>query len=320
METKGDLTRAERLEISILLGKGYSQRSIARSLGRSHNTISYEIAKNSVSGIYNPLKADAKARLRKRMRRLEWSKIEQHPELKTFIVAKLGERWNPDEIAGYIKRTKCMLYVSKTAIYDWLRTSRGERYCAYLYSKRKRVRKHRKKPEKVTIPNRVGIERRMRGANNRTRYKHWENDTIVGRKGTPGGLKVEYERKAKFVGAQKVASMSPREHATIERWWLSQVHALSITRDNGFENRDHESVGARGFFCEPYSSWQKGGVENANKMLRAFFPKGTDFSTVTQQQVDDACRIMNNKPRRSLGYRSALEVATKAKLFKTRVS
>ena len=90
----------------------------------------------------------------------------------------------------------------------------------------------------------------------------------------------------------------------------------SATTDNGIENRDHEDWGMKTFFCDPYSSWQKGGIENANKMLRVFFPKNTDFSTVTQKQIDDACDIINNKPRKILGYHSAKEVATKAKLFK----
>jgi IS30 family transposase len=316
METKGDLTRAERLEIGILLQKGYSQRSIAKSLGRGHNTVSYEIAHNSVASVYDPLKADAKARLRKRMRKLEWSKIEKLPNLKKFIVEKLKARWNPDEIAGFLERTKEHPYVSKTAIYAWLRTARGERYCRYLYSKRKRIKKRKPKAKKILIPNRVGIERRFQGATNRTRYKHWEDDTIVGKKGTPGGLKVGYERKAKLVLAHKVESMRPNEHAAVERRWFREMEALSVTRDNGIENRDHESVGVPGFFCDAYSSWQKGGVENVNKMLRSSFPKGTDFSTVTQKEVDDACAIINAKPRKSLGYRSALEVATKAKLFK----
>ena len=316
MKAKGDLTRAERLEIGVLVRRGYSLRSIAKEMQRSPNTISYEIKENGVSGTYDPLKADAKARVRKRMRRLAWSKIEKTPPLKTFIIARLKERWNPDEIAGWLKRTKERQYVSKTAICAWLRTSRGERYCVHLYSKRKRVKKRKKKPERVVIPNRIGIERRMEGANNRTRYKHWEDDSIVGKKGTRGGLKVGYERKAKLVLAHKVESMSPMEHVHVERKWFAELYALSVTRDNGFENRDHEKLGVPGFFCEPYSSWQKGGVENANKMLRSFFPKGTDFSTVTHKEVDDACRIINNKPRRSLGYRSALEVATKAKLFK----
>ncbi len=90
----------------------------------------------------------------------------------------------------------------------------------------------------------------------------------------------------------------------------------TATTDNGIENRDWEAWGMDTFFCKPYSSWQKGGIENANKMLRRYFPKGTDFAEVTQQEIDRACAIINDKPRKILGYRSAREVATKARLFK----
>ena len=124
---KGDLTRAERLEIGILVRKKYSIRSVAREMKRSPNTISYEIRGNSTNGVYDPIKAHRKARLRKRMRRQEWSKIEKDQNLKLFIIKKLKEHWNPDEIAGYLKRTKKERYVSKTALYEWLRTARGER-------------------------------------------------------------------------------------------------------------------------------------------------------------------------------------------------
>lgn len=316
METKGDLTRTERLEIGILLRKGYSQRSIAQSLGRGHNTVSYELRENSVNGTYEALKADTKARLRKRMRRLEWSKIEKLPTLKTFIIEKLKAKWNPDEIAGFLKRTEEHPYVSKTAVYAWLRTSRGERYCAYLYSKRKRIRKRKAKAKKIVIPNRVGIERRFVGANNRSRYGHWERDTLVSRKGCRGGVAVHEDRKSRLVLGRKVLSMSPHEHAAATQHIENALVMKSTTMDNGFENRDHEVWGMPTFACDPYASWQKGSIENSNKMLRAFFPKGTDFSTVSQKQINDACRIINNKPRKILGYRSALEVALKAKLFK----
>jgi len=320
MKKRGDLTRAERLEIGILLTKGYSLRSIAKEMKRSPNTISYEIQRNCVRGRYDPLKADAKARLRKRMRRLEWSKIEKVPRLKTFIIEKLKERWNPDEIAGYIKRTRVVPYVSKTAVYDWLRTSRGERYCIYLYSKRKRVRKRTEKITRVIIPNRIGIELRFRGATNRSRFGHWERDTLVSKKGCPGGVAMHGERKSRLLLGKKVWSMSPHEHAAATQRIEEGVVMKSATMDNGLENRDHESWGMPTFACDPYSSWQKGTIENLNKMFRAFFPKGTDFSTVSQQQIDTACRIINGKPRKILGYRSAMEVATEAKLFKTRVS
>lgn len=315
MKQKGDLTRAERLEIGILLGKAYSQRSIAKELGRSPNTISYELRENSVRGEYISLRADQKARVRKRMRKLQWSKIESSPSTKAFVVEKLEARWNPDEIAGYLKRIKDKRSVSKTAIYDWLRTSRGERYCTWLYSKRKRVKKRKPKTKKVLIPNRIGIERRMDGATNRTRYGHWERDTIVSQKGRPGGVAMHQERKGKLVVGKKVRTMRPLEHAKATRRVARLAVMRSTTAGNGIENRDHESWGMPTFFCDPYSSWQKGGVENANKMFRAFFPKGTDFSTVTQKQIDGACRIINNKPRRSLGYRSALEVSIKAEII-----
>lgn len=313
---KGDLTRVERLEIGMLLAKGYSQRSIAKELRRSPNTISYEVRKNSSKGTYDALKADGKARLRKRMRKLQWSKIEEDSQTKKFVIEKLHAHWNPDEISGYMKRTRMPSYVSKTAIYEWLRTSRGERYCVWLYSKRKRVKKRIRKTQKVLIPNRVGIERRSEGAHNRSRYGHWERDTIVSRKGSAAGIATHQERKSRLFIARKVESMRPREHAEATRLVARTVSMKSITTDNGLENRNHVHWGVPTFFCDPYSSWQKGSIENANKMVRAFFPKGTDFSTVTQKEINEVCRIINEKPRKILGYQSALEVSFKAKIIK----
>lgn len=316
MNKRKDLSRAERLEIKILLGKSYSLRSIAQALGRSPNTISYEIRENSTLGVYDPVKAEAKARLRKRMRKLEWSKIETSPTLKQLVVAKLGEHWNPDEIAGWLKRTG-EPYVSKTAIYEWLRTARGERYCIQLYSQRKRVKKRKTKAKRVLIPNRIDISRREVGANNRSRYGHWEADTVLGCRGTLGGLKTAVERKSRLVLVQKVTSMRPAEHVCVERVMFEHLRIKSITRDNGLENRDHEQLGVPSFFCQPYASWQKGSIENANKMLRRYFPKGTDFRKVTQTQIDQAMCLINGKPRRILGYRSAWEVARDAGIIKS---
>src|SRR3989344_5734698 len=316
MNNKGNLVRSERLEIGILLEKGYSRRAIARALGRSPNTVSYEIQENSTLGVYDPLKADAKARVRKHYRKLEWSKINEDPELMEFVVEKLKMHWNPDEIAGYLKRTKEAPYVSKTAIYEWLRTSRGERYCEHLYSKRKRVKKRKPKAKRVIIPNRIGIAHRSVGADNRTRSGHWERDTVVGRKGTPGGLATAQERKVRLVSALKVESMRPVEHLAADQAMFGDMKTLSVSRDNGIENRDHEELGIPSFFCDAYSSWQKGGIENANKMLRRYFPKGTDFSEVSQDEVDDAVRLINEKPRRVLGYRSSLAEAMRLGIIK----
>jgi len=313
---KKDLTKAERSEISILLKKGYSLRRIAAAMGRGKSTIAYELDHNSTRGRYDPVKAQAKARVRKHYRRFQWMKIEEDPALKKYIIQGLKKRWNPDEIAGEMRRNKRPFYASKTAIYEWLHSVRGQRYCAYLYSKRYRVKKRRPTAKKALIPNRVDISQRFKGATNKTRYKHFERDTMVGRKGTPGGLATGYERKAKLVLARKVSSMRPKEHIEIDQKMFNDVEALSITRDNGLENRYHEQLAVPSFFCTPYSSWQKGGVENANKMLRRYFPKGIDFRDVSAKEVAHAVFIINNKPRRSLGYRSALEVSTKAGIIK----
>jgi len=317
MNTKGDLTRAERLEIGILLGKRYSHRAIGLALGRGHNTVSYEIQKNSVLGRYDPLKADAKARVRKHYRKLEWSKIEANQTLQRFVVRKLQRHWNPDEIAGHLKRTKEESYVSKTAIYEWLRTSRGERYCKLLYSKRKRVKKQKPKAKRAVIPNRVGISLRSAGATNRSRGGHWERDTVVGRRGTSGGLATAQERKSRLVAACKVESMRPAEHLRADQKMFAEVKTLSVSRDNGIENREHEALGIPSFFCDPYSSWQKGGIENANKMIRRYFPKGTNFSEVSQEEVDDIVQMINEKPRKILGYRSSLAEAMRLGIIKT---
>lgn len=313
---KKDLSVAERLEIGILLGRGYSLRSVAGAIGRSPNTVSYEVRAGSVRGRYEPKRAHHKARVRKRYRRFQWRKLNEDTGLQAFVVAKLSAHWNPDEIAGYLRRHQHASSVSKTAIYGWLRTARGERYCELLYSRRKRVRRRKVRMARELIPHRVSLAHRPLGATNRSRYGHWEADTVVGRKGTRGGLKVACERKSRLVVAARVGSMRPREHAQAMRTIVASRVVRSLTYDNGIENREYESVGVPGYFCDPYSSWQKGGVENANKMIRRYFAKGTDFASVSQGMVDHVVSIINRKPRRILGYRSALEVAGAAGIIK----
>jgi IS30 family transposase len=201
------------------------------------------------------------------------------------------------------------MHIGKDSIYRWLRTSRGERYCEHLYSQRKVVRKHTKKTTKVMIPERISITERPVGASERTEVGHYERDTVVGRKGTAGGVSTSVERMSRLLLATKVSSMRPQEHAAVVLADSKKYLTKSVTYDNGIENRNHLTTGITSYFCAPYHSWEKGSVENANKLLRWFFPKKTDFSQVTQEQIDDAVRYINNKPRKILGYRSSLEVA-----------
>lgn len=307
-----NISVAERSEIAILRSKGYSIRSIAKQMERSPNTISYELRRNKTRGRYNPKKAHEKSWLRKRMRRFQWMKIEEIPALKRYIIEGLRKKWNPDEISGRMRLEKNPWYVSKNSIYRWLYSNRGQRYCPLLYSKRYYRRKRVGLKKRTLIPNRVDISRRFKGADTRTRYGHWEKDAVVSKQGVSASLAVAEERKSRLLEARKVKNMSPVEHELATQKMLQEKKTLSITRDNGIENTHHEKTAIPSFFCEPYSSWQKGGVENGNKLLRIFFPKGTDFRWVTQTQVDQATKLINEKPRKILGYRTAFEVALAA--------
>ena len=316
MKKKKKLSKEERLEIGILKGRDYGIREIARVLGRSPNTVSRELKLNKVGEIYEPEKAHHRAYVRKKYSRFEWKKINENKELKAFIVECLKKGWNPDEISGYMKVNKMLFYASKTAIYEWLYSTQGVPYCKYLYSKRYTKKPRKKKTKRTLIPNRVDISRRSKGADNRTRYGHWEKDALCSRQGVSASLAVAEERKSRLLEARKVRNMSPLDHETATRKMLKDKKTLSITRDNGIENVYYEQNPVPSFFCEPYASWQKGSVENANKLIRRFFPKGTDFRFVTQREVDEVINLINNKPRRILGFRSALETAVRAGIIR----
>jgi IS30 family transposase len=293
---------------------------MATELNRSPNTISYEIKVNGGLTGYNAQNAHQYAMTRRKDTKREWSKIEHSSELKAYIIIGLEKHWNPDEIAGRMKKDKLGWYASKTAIYDWLQSVYGQQYCVHLYSGRYHKKKRIKKTERVMIPDRVSIIERPLGAENRTRYGHWEDDTIVSRKGCSGGLSTGFERKSRLIDATKVVSMSTTEHMEVLKKRQDIYKTLSHTMDNGIENKQYQSLGVPTYFTDPYSSWQKGGIENANKMIRYFFPKGTNFREISQKKVDEAVSFINNKPRKILGYKTALEVASACGMMKSIIS
>jgi IS30 family transposase len=321
MKCATKLTLVERDQIEILLSKGYSIRRIATALGRSPNTVSSELRRNTLgkgpdTGKYIAQKAQHKATVARCNAKFLHKKLNQDQRLRHFVIQKLQLHWNPDEIAGYLRlHPELGFYVSKTAIYDWLRSSSGQVYCQLLYSKRYHVKRRSKRSPRSLIPHRVPLSERPREADLRSEVGHYEQDTIVSSKKSQSKacLLVMQERKSRFVAAMLLPSLKPSLHTAVAmRYAKEQLLVQSITYDNGIENRDHErlrEVGIKTYFTEPYSSWQKGGVENVNRMLRRYFPKGTDFARISQTDVDHAVNTINSKPRKILGYRSAWEVA-----------
>ena len=170
----------------------------------------------------------------------------------------------------------------------------------------------------MLIPNRVGIEDRPLGATNRSRYGHYEADTIVSRRGGTGAVLVLIERKTRQIHLWKLDGMKPAPCAHYLKQATNTLNIQSITFDNGIENIYHQDVGVPTYFCDPYSSWQKGSVENVNKMIRRYIPKGTDLKYVSQLHLDWIADKINKKPRKVLGYRSAYEAG--GVLLKDRVS
>ncbi|MBI3889808.1 IS30 family transposase [Candidatus Saccharibacteria bacterium] len=311
------LSDAERSEIEILKLKGYSIRKIAEVLGRSPNTVSREIKTNSVSGEYVAKKAKAKSRVARRSRRLQWQKIEKCPELRKFVIEKLEAHWSPDEISGHLRdNPEIGQYVSSRQIYTWLYSSRGQPYCEHLYSKRYHPRKRpAKRTERVMISDRIPLSERPTAAQNRAEAGHYEYDSVVSSKRSRStfALAVLVERTTRLVSAKLVPNLKPEPFAKSILAQIGNKPVLSFTTDNGIENKRHrivtEKTGALVYFTDPYCSWQKGSVENANKMLRRYFPKGTDFSQVSQDLVDQAVARINQKPRKILGYKSAIQCA-----------
>lgn len=329
---------AERSEIEILLSRNCSIREIAKALKRSPNTISREIKVNSVTNAktkeleYIAVKAKAKSRLSRRSRRYQSSKINVNPELQDFITSRLAPPydWSPKEIAGYLSTQQEELpAVSTKTIYNWLRSSRGQAYCQYLYCKRYRVKKRVLKTGRQMIPDRVSIDERPAEVEVRFELGHYEFDSVVsakpfGRPVSTYALAVVQERTTRLVMAQLVPNLKPEDYANSISGLVNGLKVKTFTTDNGIENKHHHQItrvtGGDIYFTDPYSSWQKGGVENVNKMIRRYFPKGTNFAKITQRQVNEAIRRINNKPRAILGFKSALQCAYEKGLLLEEVS
>lgn len=328
------LDQLKRDRIQSLLDNGHKQKEIAKVIGINKSTVSREIKRNrrkirkkggTIDGPYEATVADHKAYVRRKYTKYQGKKISEDKQLREYIIEGLQQYWSPDEISGRMRFEGQSFYASKTAIYDWLYHSwYGWFLCPYLYSQRRKPRKRRrKKTKRIMIPNRVSIRLRPNGANNRTRYGHYEGDAIVSGKKhhSKKSLTVIYERKAKYVGIRKIDNLKP----ALTNQAISDIadglnRFKSLTLDNGIENIKHEQLKEEldidTYFCDSYSAWQKAGVENANKQIRRFVPKGSDINNYSEEYVANVADILNNKPRKSLGYKKPLDVMIENGLLK----
>lgn len=308
------LRQNDRDRIEALLNTGHTQSAIAGIPEVDESTISREIGRRKrKNGPYNATSAQQKAYLKRLLSKYQGMRVESDVRIRNYVIKQLEAHRSPDEIAGRMKLEKCSFAVGKDAIYRWLYSARGQRYCPYLCTKRYRFRKRKEnRTKRVMIHDRVGIDERPMGAANKTRYRHFEADTAVAPKKADNteAVALASERKSKFVVGTKINSLASHEMTGAMRSFRRRVNMISATADNGIENRDHKNWGTPAYFADPHSPWQKPLVENTIGLLRRwFFKKGTDWSGVTEEDLQHALSVLNNKYRKSLGYLSAIEVA-----------
>jgi IS30 family transposase len=310
----------EREEIFRGVAAGDSLRMVAARLGRAPSTISRELARNGGRVEYRAHRADRTAV--RRARRPKPSKLAENHELRRVVEAKLGEWWSPEQVAHWLKRTypdHQEMWVSHETIYlslfiqgkgalrrelaECLRTGR-----AYRRPKTKRA-----PSGKGQIVDPVMISERPAEVEDRAVPGHWEGDLLMGKRQTAIGTLVE--RHTRYVmlfplpGGNTAEAVRTALAATVQR--LPEHLWKSLTWDQGKEMAEHAQfridTGVDVFFCDPKSPWQRGTNENTNGLLRQYFPKGTDMSALTQEDLDTAAHSLNGRPRQTLDWMSPSE-------------
>jgi IS30 family transposase len=322
------LSQSDRDRIQDMLDHSVDEAEIARIIGRHKSTVGREIRRNKRvrgdipvvnSQQYLATAADHKAYVRRHYANYQGKKVQEHDDLRVYVIRGMKKHWNPDEIAGKMKLDQEPFYASKTTIYEWLYSEWGQSYCEYLPSGQTKPKKRRPKTERHMIPDRVGLENRPQAAADRIEFGHHEADTIVSGKktGSTAAVVTNVERTARYLSARKISNLKPESFNKAMRSIHQQLTTVeSLALDNGGENRYWRKLGVPTYFCDPYSSWQKGGIENENKMIRRYLPKGTDLAIVSPQRLARIVSIINNKPRKILGYKSALQVMSENGLLR----
>ena len=314
------LSLAEREEISRGVVAGHSIRSIATSLGRAPSTVSREINRNGGRRQYRACKADQAAW--DRAHRPKICKLADNPALARIVAEKLQLEWSPDQIAGWLKSTYPddeSYRVSHETIYKSLFVqARGvlkKELIQYLRKPRamRRSRQHTQKTkDHGRISNTVSISERPAEVEDRAVPGHWEGDLLCGSNNSQIATLVE--RNTRLVMLVRVPS---KDTETVIDALIKQSHKLprelykSLTWDRGKEMADHErfslDTDIKVYFCDPQQPWQRGSNENTNGLLRQYFPKGMDLSNVHQNRLNAVARRLNERPRKTLQYRTPAE-------------
>jgi IS30 family transposase len=314
------ITPEQRNELSALLRAGLKQKEIAGILKKSESAISQELKRNPAAT--NTGYDAGEAKKNTKQRRIEankrFNKIKNNKWLKNYIIKKTKKFWSPEQISGRLKKlypNDNSRHIGKDSIYKFIYTQRKD-LVKYLRCQKGKYR--RRYGTRIRVKQREElkkrrIDKRPEIVEKRERLGDWEGDTMVGK--DKKHILTHAERKSGIIFADKL------ERATAEETKIKTVARFesvpknkkhTLTYDNGttfaeYEMTEKES-GITVYFAFPYHSWERGTSENANGLLRQFFPKKSPFAMITQEQLDLACNLLNNRPRKRLNYSTPNEV------------
>lgn len=307
------LSYQERKSIEKMLKEKSKIREIGRVLNRSHSTISYEIKlnKNQYVKEYNADTAQERF-LKRQNNKGNKSKLEMNPKLKQFIINHLTlEQWSPEQISGFLKMVDINNSISHETIYKFVYSEEGKQLKLWLHLRHRKMPKrqfHGTRKNRTTIKFKVPISERSKAANNRKELGHLESDSMIFSK-QKNILSVQVERITKKCVITRLPNKTKEEtkyavEKSIEEF--GEANVKSITYDNGTENASHYEINEKytilSFFCRAYASWQKGLVENTNKLIRQYFPLHTNMNNLTDNEIYEIQEKLNNRPRKSLKY------------------
>lgn len=314
------LEETDRVSIQVLTKRGYSDAEIAREIGVHRATIGRERKRNTVDGNYYHHLAQKQAVERQKKKRRRQTGMTC--EVIALVEEKLRTGWSPQQISGWLKyRQKDIPFISHERIYQHIWRNKLEGGKLYLHLRRRgrryRYFRYSNMPEKARrygpIPDRVDIKERPAIVEQKSRVGDWELDTIIGHK-RHGVLVSMVERGSKLV---RLALVHEPKSSTVARAIESALtkddkKVLTITMDNGWEFARHKEFGknlkADTFFATPYHAWERGLNEHTNGLVREYFPKSTDFTTISVDEVRQVEGLLNNRPRAVLGFRTPMEV------------
>jgi len=312
------LSLEERYEIARLRADGASIRQIAATLARAPSSVSREVRRNSGKTIgYKPTYADEF----RWARRWRGSRLERQPTLYQHVMTKLIMGWSPEQISGRLTREHSALSISHESIYRFIyaQIARTKDYSwrkLLPRGKSKRGWRRRKHKSIEHIKDRVSLEERPSYIERRRQVGHWEADLMMF-SDKKHNLLVLQERVSRYSFIAKQNGKSAQPTVDQMKAWLEPLPASlrrTLTQDNGPEFFFHHQLnplGIKTYFCDPHSPWQKGGVENMNARIRRFVPLKTKPDSVSQDDIQELADLLNNTPRKCLGFKTPDEVFSK---------